>query len=1065
MPGGEYRLLDGDAGADGVSRQRDARRMREGLRLVVGSCAAVALLAACAWTTLRGSMYPGSADSRLAQDTQLARTLARDGLAPYAAADGFGQLGRAPTLGRLGDDAPRVEALKNGKKRKAKGSHHSGEEDPCSGKLRHENPQCAKGRLEIDSITPTSCQTGGGCIITFTGRNIVAGADLHGHKADDLMSVSLVKDGAKISECSGINWIDNKNFECEVGPGAGSGLEWNVSIPTHDKAPKRDGLGWTWASNDGFRFSGTPCADNVCGFIFNYLSPTVNQIEPDVLDLGEKNIILIHGANFGNKLSDISVNLGGNSCVEMELVNENILRCLIKPVMQVGISTCSIDVAGQSTRANIPVKDLPEAHGWPFTSESTFGTEQWNITMAAIMEQSGLSKDWFEKNQATILSPHTPTNVASIMAKSGLEEWEGVAVKLFRDYLQHHFDSAVNHGVEDVDGVYLRALGNKLDGDKEHDNLVNLKQLQVMEAATGESRQTLKRIVGDVVEEDPPCAGYPNCAPADAVGHRGWTWHWVFDDKRNAWAWEYAPISDGQDPPVSCGYCDPVKVRRVLAEEEAKHREDVCMLCVKDNFRKMDSCQCSDFKHMCLQSTASMLNGVVSPPKSWAFCSVENEVCHCNGKVRYGAVGMWAKSIENSGEMHCDNKFFGDPAFGVVKHCECLETSQTFSRDEQQLQSIQRLSGGSKRKPVEAPGNEPVAASSPLVSPPFPATECFVKAAANNCSQLGGLPSKDGLSCCPAACGGCGGEGCDSWPGGSEACCLDGLATSGTQCGTPPCIMQVDPATLRHRQDACESFGGIHGLNTLQCCADSCGVCGGDSCDAAPGGAENCCLDKIAAMERRCSSSISAPCTLSAGGGPGSSAESEDTAADAQRNAEAICSENGKRDSCKSNPLCSWDSTHGCVVHTGIDWSNTDMSDWEHDENGWHQSSGAGDRSGQHNSANKRLATNSNACSDSGGIVDPLGTACCPRSCGICGGDGCAAREGGADACCADNIASAATACGSPPCALGAVRSASAAALVSTCEQAGGISDFTGLRCCPASCGICGGMAFFISNL
>ena len=50
----------------------------------------------------------------------------------------------------------------------------------------------------------------------------------------------------------------------------------------------------------------------------------------------------------------------------------------------------------------------------------------------------------------------------------------------------------------------------------------------------------------------------------------------------------------------------------------------------------------------------------------------------------------------------------------------------------------------------------------------------------------------------------------------------------------------------------------------------------------------------------------------------------------------------------------------------------------------------------------------------SSGILSPNGQACCPRSCGSCGGQGCDRRAGGARNCCQQNIMSSGTACQTP---------------------------------------------------
>jgi hypothetical protein len=43
-------------------------------------------------------------------------------------------------------------------------------------------------------------------------------------------------------------------------------------------------------------------------------------------------------------------------------------------------------------------------------------------------------------------------------------------------------------------------------------------------------------------------------------------------------------------------------------------------------------------------------------------------------------------------------------------------------------------------------------------------------------------------------------------------------------------------------------------------------------------------------------------------------------------------------------------------------------------------------------------------CADAGGILDEDGMACCPKSCGACGGKGCKDLPGGKANCCATEI-------------------------------------------------------------
>lgn len=56
---------------------------------------------------------------------------------------------------------------------------------------------------------------------------------------------------------------------------------------------------------------------------------------------------------------------------------------------------------------------------------------------------------------------------------------------------------------------------------------------------------------------------------------------------------------------------------------------------------------------------------------NWRYCSGENEVCRVNGRaqVRFGDGQRFATRSVN-GEVNCSVDVFGDPARGVLKHCE-----------------------------------------------------------------------------------------------------------------------------------------------------------------------------------------------------------------------------------------------------------------------------------------------------------------------------------------------------------------------------------------------------------
>merc|ERR1711997_1211303 len=90
-------------------------------------------------------------------------------------------------------------------------------------------------------------------------------------------------------------------------------------------------------------------------------------------------------------------------------------------------------------------------------------------------------------------------------------------------------------------------------------------------------------------------------------------------------------------------------------------------------------------------------------------------------------------------------------------------------------------------------------------------------------------------------------------------------------------------------------------------------------------------------------------------------------------------------------------------------------------------------------------------CSD--GIKGSGGKACCPKSCGACGGAGCSNRPGGASSCCGGDVANSGISCdvSSAPCAITQIPSAGDP----KCEN--GILSVSGKACCAKNCGACGG--------
>lgn len=85
-------------------------------------------------------------------------------------------------------------------------------------------------------------------------------------------------------------------------------------------------------------------------------------------------------------------------------------------------------------------------------------------------------------------------------------------------------------------------------------------------------------------------------------------------------------------------------------------------------------------KHCEVRSNAALPAGPVrpgwggpQPTVAWRYCASEGQSCRVNGKtqVRFGDGRRYAtRNVE--GEVTCGAGTFGDPAFGVVKHCEVL---------------------------------------------------------------------------------------------------------------------------------------------------------------------------------------------------------------------------------------------------------------------------------------------------------------------------------------------------------------------------------------------------------
>jgi len=80
-----------------------------------------------------------------------------------------------------------------------------------------------------------------------------------------------------------------------------------------------------------------------------------------------------------------------------------------------------------------------------------------------------------------------------------------------------------------------------------------------------------------------------------------------------------------------------------------------------------------------INSTGSTPPPSSPPPSSdWTFCANEGGTCSFSGtqQVRYGANGSYVY-LTLTGGTACTNAVFGDPAYGVAKHCDIGSTSTT----------------------------------------------------------------------------------------------------------------------------------------------------------------------------------------------------------------------------------------------------------------------------------------------------------------------------------------------------------------------------------------------------
>eukprot|EP00752_Nemacystus_decipiens_P011654 g10344.t1 len=327
----------------------------------------------------------------------------------------------------------------------------------------------------------------------------------------------------------------------------------------------------------------------------------------------------------------------------------------------------------------------------------------------------------------------------------------------------------------------------------------------------------------------------------------------------------------------------------------------------------------------------------------------------------------------------------------------------------------------------------------PLVLLPIDVTE------AQRCSNLvKGYEDEVNGVCCPRDCEVCEEDGCSDR---GEGCCPSDVLDSGILCSDSeesPCIMEYaddssdsDDSSDDEPEEMCTD--GVPGLlDNNACCPTSCGECGGDGCSERDGGDEfsgrlACCRGAVLSLGRVCSDTVGAPCEVS----EEDSTDPVDSTADSSDTGDSI------------------DSTTDSTTDSS---DSDDSSDDEPEE----------------------------MCTDGvPGLLD--NTACCPTSCGECGGDGCSERDGGDEfsgrlACCRGAVLSLGRVCSDTvgaPCEVSEEDSTDPVNSTTDSSDTGDSIDSTtesstdddesecsnGLPgyetndvCCPLSCGECGGI-------
>merc|ERR1711939_1251794 len=250
--------------------------------------------------------------------------------------------------------------------------------------------------------------------------------------------------------------------------------------------------------------------------------------------------------------------------------------------------------------------------------------------------------------------------------------------------------------------------------------------------------------------------------------------------------------------------------------------------------------------------------------------------------------------------------------------------------------------------------------------------------------------------CCPKSCGTCGGPGCASFPGGTSECCVGngykyGITASKKSCSdnAPPCIIMGDAPATPTTEMAAVAAPACAAVGKSDMCSEACvSTCRG----SAPGFKVAGCV-----TESYCS----------AGGAPSWAVGSVCTCPKTKAPLVPTCDAADKSDLCVGyacSSTCRGSApgfkVTGCAIEkyctTPPSWAQTSLCSCPSAKPEPPPAPATGQGSCPADGIEGKVAA---------AFAQTVGGSkvCCPKSCGTCGGPGCASFPGGTSECCVGN--------------------------------------------------------------